>query len=159
MHCLSRTICDTWLSVYETRGRRDAPTTSVEESEMADAEALSAWLASLAPPTGLFVCYDIRGQQVLNACSGLGLSVPDDVGVIGVDDDDAICPLLGSNGANASYDPRQPLDPRDSNLGNLHGCCAAFGHVGSSVVFDGLFNGKPQAIALPKKSTTPSACR
>ncbi len=29
----------------------------------------------------------------MNACRGLGISVPDDVGVIGVDDDDAICPL------------------------------------------------------------------
>ena len=54
---------------------------------------MSAWLASLARPTGLFVCNDIRGQQVLNACRGLDLTVPDDIAVIGVDDDDAICPL------------------------------------------------------------------
>ena len=81
------------LSVYETRGRPDAPITHVEESGMAEGQPLSAWLASLTPPTGLLVCNDIRGQQVLNACSAIGLAVPDDVGVIGVDDDDAICPL------------------------------------------------------------------
>lgn len=81
------------LSIYETRGRRDAPTTSVEESGMTDMNALSDWLASLKPPTGVLVCNDIRGQQVLNACDLLGLAVPDDIGVIGVDDDDAICPL------------------------------------------------------------------
>ncbi|MDG1893419.1 MAG: substrate-binding domain-containing protein [Fuerstiella sp.] len=41
----------------------------------------------------MFVCNDIRGQQVLNACRALDLAVPDDIGVLGVDDDDAICPL------------------------------------------------------------------
>lgn len=81
------------VSVYETVGQRNAPITTVEQSGIADAEALSAWLTSLTPPTGIFVCNDIRGQQVLNACSGLGLAVPDDLGVIGVDDDDTICPL------------------------------------------------------------------
>lgn len=81
------------LSVYETPGRRDAPLSSLEESGVVDVEAMSAWLASLAPPTGLFVCNDIRGQQVLNACRGLDFAVPDDIAVIGVDDDDAICPL------------------------------------------------------------------
>lgn len=81
------------LSIYETRGIRNAPVTSIEETGLVDVKPMSAWLASLAPPTGLFVCNDIRGQQVLNAFRGLDLTVPDDVGVIGVDDDDTICPL------------------------------------------------------------------
>lgn len=87
------TRADCPLAVYETRGPRNAPTTSVEQSGMADLETLSGWLKNLVPPTGLFVCNDIRGQQVLNACRASDLAVPDDVGVIGVDDDDAICPL------------------------------------------------------------------
>ena len=81
------------LAVYETPGKRDAPLSSLEESGPTDVKSMSAWLASLAPPTGLFVCNDIRGQQVLNACRTLDLAVPDDIGVLGVDDDDAICPL------------------------------------------------------------------
>ena len=40
-----------------------------------------------------FVCNDIRGQQVLNACKAQEIAVPDDLGVIGVDNDDAICLL------------------------------------------------------------------
>lgn len=105
------------LSVYETQGQRDARITSVEESDVADAKALSAWLASLTPPTGLFVCNDIRGQQVLNACRGLGMSVPDDVAVIGVDNDDAICPLtdpplssVRPNAEGAGYRAAEILD-------------------------------------------------
>lgn len=81
------------LSVYETAGRRDAPVTHLEQSGLVDVQPLSRWLTSLAPPTGLFVCNDIRGQQVLNACRRIDIAVPDDLGVIGVDDDDAICLL------------------------------------------------------------------
>ena len=81
------------ISVYETPGKRNASVTSIEETGLVDVESMSTWLASLKPPTGLFVCNDIRGQQVLNACRGLALTVPDDIGVIGVDDDDTICPL------------------------------------------------------------------
>lgn len=81
------------LSVYETGGRPDAPLSSLEEFGATDSQNISVWLQTLAAPTGLFVCNDIRGQQVLNACRGLKLAVPDDIAVIGVDDDDAICPL------------------------------------------------------------------
>lgn len=81
------------LSIYESPSRRDAPLTSMEQSWLVDAESMSTWLAALSPPTGLFVCNDIRGQQVLNACRTLEVDVPDDVAVIGVDDDDTICPL------------------------------------------------------------------
>lgn len=81
------------LSVYKSPGIENAPVTSIEETGLVDIESLSDWLSSLAPSTGLFVCNDIRGQQVLNAFRGLDLSVPDDIGVIGVDDDDTICPL------------------------------------------------------------------
>lgn len=81
------------LAIYETPGEKNAPVTSMEKSGVIDGERLSRWLFSLEPSTGLFVCNDIRGQQVLSAFRGLELSVPDDIGVIGVDDDDTICPL------------------------------------------------------------------
>lgn len=81
------------LSVYETDGANEDSLTSIERSGVLDVKPLSTWLSGLQPPTGLFVCNDIRGQQALNACRKLRISVPDDFGVIGVDDDDAICPL------------------------------------------------------------------
>lgn len=55
---------------------------------------MSDWLESLTPPTGLFACNDIRGQQVSNVCRGLALQVLDDVAFIAVDDDE-ICPFRG----------------------------------------------------------------
>jgi LacI family transcriptional regulator len=81
------------LSVYETPGERDKSLTSIEQSGVIDTEHLSTWIVALPRPTGLFVCNDIRGQQVLNACRSIEIAIPDDLAVIGVDDDDAICPL------------------------------------------------------------------
>lgn len=81
------------LSVYESPGGGGLQTSGAERSGLIDDEGVSIWLKTLQPPTGLFVCNDIRGQQVLNVCRTLGIDVPDSIGVVGVDDDDAICPL------------------------------------------------------------------
>lgn len=81
------------LSVYQSGGKPNVPLTSIERSGMLDIEGVSKWLATLPHPTGLFVCNDIRGQQVLNVCQMMEIAVPDDIGVIGVDDDHTICQL------------------------------------------------------------------
>jgi LacI family transcriptional regulator len=38
-------------------------------------------------------CNDIRGQQVLTACRAIGVAVPDEVAVLGVDNDEVLCDL------------------------------------------------------------------
>lgn len=81
------------LQIYESPSEVGASLTSTELGGLIDREPMSQWLASLQPPTGLFVCNDIRGQQVLNVCRSLGVEVPDQLAVIGVDNDDVICPL------------------------------------------------------------------
>jgi LacI family transcriptional regulator len=54
---------------------------------------LTAWLAPLPTPVGIMACDDLRARHVLEACRTLGLRVPHDVAVIGVDDDELICAL------------------------------------------------------------------
>ena len=81
------------FSFYQSEGKPGSNLTSLEQAGIVDIEPLGKWLSTLQRPTGLFVCNDIRGQQVLNACQAAGIAVPDDIGVIGVDDDDAICML------------------------------------------------------------------
>jgi LacI family transcriptional regulator len=54
---------------------------------------LGAWLASLPKPLGLMAANDNRGRQVLEACRSHGLRVPEDVAVIGVDNDELLCKL------------------------------------------------------------------
>jgi LacI family transcriptional regulator len=55
--------------------------------------AMAAWLRALPKPVGVLACYDVRGQQVLEACHEAGLPVPDDVAVIGVHNDELLCDL------------------------------------------------------------------
>ncbi len=71
------------------------PGTKARRAPGSDAEnrALAEWLAGLPKPVGVFACYDGRAQQVLEACQLLGLHVPDDVAVLGVDNDEVLCEL------------------------------------------------------------------
>lgn len=54
---------------------------------------LEQWVAGLPKPVGIMACYDFRGQQVLDACRRIGVAVPEEVAVIGVDNDDMLCEL------------------------------------------------------------------
>lgn len=51
------------------------------------------WLHSLPKPVAVMACNDVRGQQVIDACSRAGLLVPEQVAVLGVDDDALLCQL------------------------------------------------------------------
>jgi LacI family transcriptional regulator len=43
----------------------------------------------------LMACYDVRARHVLSICQELGIHVPEDVAVIGVDNDELMCELTG----------------------------------------------------------------
>lgn len=59
----------------------------------AETDAIAEWLRGLPNPVAVFACYDARGQQVLEACQREGLSVPEQVTVLGVDNDELLCEL------------------------------------------------------------------
>jgi LacI family transcriptional regulator len=78
---------------------------------------LASWIASLPKPTGLFACNDDRGRQVLEACSLADVAVPDEVAVLGVDNDDVFCSLanpplssIALNAETAGYRAAELLD-------------------------------------------------
>jgi LacI family transcriptional regulator len=54
---------------------------------------LKAWVASLPKPLGVMACYDFKGQQILDVCRELGVAVPEQIAVIGVDNDARLCRL------------------------------------------------------------------
>ena len=59
----------------------------------AELRALADWLAGLPRPLGIFACYDGRAQRVVEACQMRGWSVPDEIAVLGVDNDEVLCEL------------------------------------------------------------------
>jgi LacI family transcriptional regulator len=59
----------------------------------AEIRAIARWLKGLPKPVGVFACYDGRALQVLEACQLLGLQVPEEVAVLGVDNDELVCEL------------------------------------------------------------------
>jgi LacI family transcriptional regulator len=75
------------------------------------------WLDQLPKPVGLFACNDDRGREVLEACRLMNLRVPEDVAVVGVDNDEVFCglayPPLSSvalNAETAGYRAAELLD-------------------------------------------------
>jgi LacI family transcriptional regulator len=54
---------------------------------------LAQWLEHLPKPLGLMACNDDRGREVLEACRAAEIRVPEDLAVIGVDNDELLCDL------------------------------------------------------------------
>ena len=52
---------------------------------------LSKWLLALPKPAGVMASTDLMGQQVLEACQRLEIKVPEEVAVVGADNDEPIC--------------------------------------------------------------------
>jgi LacI family transcriptional regulator len=82
-----------------------------------DEKDLRRWLTALPKPVAIMACNSIRGQQLLTACRQLGIEVPEEAAVIGVDSDEIICelsdPPLSSvilNAAQAGYEAAALLD-------------------------------------------------
>jgi LacI family transcriptional regulator len=56
-------------------------------------KTLTAWVDSLPKPIGIMTCNDVRGLQVLETCTLGKIPVPDEVAVVGADDDQLLCEL------------------------------------------------------------------
>ena len=56
-----------------------------------DAAVVNKWLLSLPKPIALFACDDYFASQITEICKIYNIAVPDDVSVLGVDNDDLIC--------------------------------------------------------------------
>lgn len=91
-----------------------------EVSNMTWSQRLKApvqWLSSLPLPCGIFAAQDFRAQLLLEACHEAGLRVPDDIAVLGMDNNEIICehsiPKLTSisrNSKRVGYEAAAYLD-------------------------------------------------
>ena len=75
------------VEVYRSPTRKTVAWAKEEE------ERLQRWLAALPKPVGIFCANDDRAAAVLELCRSQGYGVPEDVSIVGVDDDEYICEL------------------------------------------------------------------
>ena len=70
---------------------------------------LAAWLRRLPKPVGLLACNDARACQVSNTCRECGIAVPDEVAIVGVDNDPVLCEM--------ATPPLSSVDPNAARIG------------------------------------------
>ena len=101
---------------YVSRVRQNESTCSVFEASSSIAtrrpwrkrtESLETWLKTLKPPVGVFAVHDMRASMVMDACAAVGLRVPEDVAVLGVDNQETICNLSRVPISSVSRNDRQ----------------------------------------------------
>ncbi len=62
-----------------------------QDGSSASLAALADWLAALPKPAAVMASYDLLATQVLDAAHEAGLDVPNQVAVLGVDNDNLLC--------------------------------------------------------------------
>lgn len=72
---------------HSPRTPRAADSWSLEHQRLVD------WVRSLSKPVGILACYDIQAQRLLDACRDADVAVPEEVAVLGVDNDELLCNL------------------------------------------------------------------
>ncbi|QDT98766.1 XylR family transcriptional regulator [Gimesia aquarii] len=70
-------------------------------------EDLGDWLESLPKPIGLMAAHDLRALCVLDACSRRNIAVPEQVAVVGVDNDDVFCEVIDPHLTSISHQSEQ----------------------------------------------------
>jgi len=101
---------------YETH-IYEPPETKVRYLWENEQNNLANWLKELPKPVGIMACNDERGEQILEVCRIAQLQIPEQVAVIGVDNDEMICdlstPPLSSTALNtvkAGYEAAKLMD-------------------------------------------------
>jgi LacI family transcriptional regulator len=80
---------------------------------------LGGWLRRLAKPVAVMACNDLRAFQVINAAHAVDLLVPEEVAILGVNNDTVYCELahpplssVASNAFQSGYKAAEFLDQR-----------------------------------------------
>ncbi|MCA9237572.1 MAG: XylR family transcriptional regulator [Planctomycetales bacterium] len=99
----------------------------------------AAWLQDLPKPVGIMTCHDDRGNQVIEACRRANLRVPDDVAVVGVDNDPLLC--------NLCTPPLSSIDINSMQIGYDAAKQLAAMMAGGKPPTQPVLSGKPRGVA------------
>jgi LacI family transcriptional regulator len=79
-------------ATFHTRDIAPNRTDKVTEWSL-NVSPLVRWIQSLPKPLGLMAARDLCARQAVEACRQMGLRVPEDVAVVGVDNDELFCEM------------------------------------------------------------------
>lgn len=72
-----------------------------------DIDGIMRWLQRLPQPLAVMTCNDVRGLHVLDACARRGALVPEQVAVVGVDNEEILCELCTPPLSSVEPDPER----------------------------------------------------
>ena len=91
------------LSNAGHKPHRYNPDESMVSGLYAERNALGKWIESLPLPCALFAACDARARHVIETCRFLHISIPEQIAVLGVDNDEILCEL--PNPSMSSIEP------------------------------------------------------
>lgn len=63
----------------------------IEQTVLHEREQVGRWLRNLPKPVGLFCCDDAHALSISEVCRAEGISIPGDISLLGVDNDELLC--------------------------------------------------------------------
>ena len=118
------------------RDIRSYPQNELVDGSPADIAALGRWLESLPKPAAVMAVHDLRATHVISAANDRGITIPKELSIIGVDNDELLCEFANP--------PLTSIAPDHIHEGEL-----------AAEVLHSLLNGK----TVSKSSSTHKACR
>ena len=95
--CWSDERCDGFRREVEAAGFGDTfYSYRMQEIDMVwyyQRNRLREWLRMIPKPIAIMACDDNQGANLIEACHGIGIKIPEEVSVIGVDNDESLCSL------------------------------------------------------------------
>lgn len=88
-----RERCDNFVSTLRERGFSCPVLQAPSGAWEAQQRALVRWVRGLPRPAGIMACTDQLGFWLLDACARAGIAVPEEIAVVGVEDDEALCAM------------------------------------------------------------------
>jgi LacI family transcriptional regulator len=95
------------LATLDGPNPHTSDTTRIEASGLLHENELADWLRSLEKPVGVIACNDTRAVQLLNAARECEIEVPDEVAVVGIDNDMILCDLADPPLSSVEHNTRR----------------------------------------------------
>jgi len=96
-----------YLETFDDVSPNTLDTSRIEASGLMHERELSDWLRHLKKPVGIIACNDSRALQLLNAARECDIEVPEDVAVVGIDNDITLCDLSDPPLSSVEHNTRE----------------------------------------------------